>query len=119
MTVENFATRVKQSNLANKSHIANLVNEIHFDNKLLSFIKRINSNKTKHVLVENKLSELSKKVEAVSTKGLTKYLINGCKILNEERYFFQEYYKIIKYIFHIKNILDFSLTDLKFYHGNL
>ena len=80
---------MKQSNLANKSHIANLVNETHFDNKLLSLIKRINSNKTKHVLVENKLSELSKKVEAISTKGLTKDLINGCKILNEERYFFR------------------------------
>ena len=86
---------MKQSNLANKSHIANLVNETHFDDKLLSFNKRINSNKTKQALVENKLSELSKKVEAISTKGLTKDLINRCKILNEERYFFQEYYKII------------------------
>ena len=42
-----------------------------FDNKLLSFNKRINSNKTKHVLVENELNE-SKKVEAISTKESTK-----------------------------------------------
>ena len=29
-----------------------------FDNKLLSFNKRINSNKARHVLVENELYEL-------------------------------------------------------------
>ena len=57
-----------------------------FDNKLLSFNKRINSNKTKHVLVENELNE-SKKVEAISTKESTKDLINGNKILNGTRYF--------------------------------
>ena len=57
-----------------------------FDNKLLSFNERINSNKIKHVLVENKLNELSNKVETISTKGLAKDLINGCKILNGVRY---------------------------------
>ena len=31
---------------------------------------------TKHVLVENELNELSKQFEAISTKGLTKDLIN-------------------------------------------
>ena len=44
-------------------------------------------NKPKHVLVENELNELSKNVETISTKGLTKDLINGFKILNGTRYF--------------------------------
>ena len=39
-------------------------------NELTQIKERINSNKTKHVLVENESSELSKKVEAISTKGL-------------------------------------------------
>ena len=33
--------------------IANFVNKTDLDNKLLGFNKRINSNKTKHLLVEN------------------------------------------------------------------
>ena len=53
----------------------------------MSFNKRIYSNKPKHVLVENELNELSKNVETISTKGLTKDLINGFKILNGTRYF--------------------------------
>ena len=43
--------------------------------------KNVTSNKTKHVLVENELNELSKKADAISTKGLTKNLINGFEIL--------------------------------------
>ena len=39
------------------------------------------------MLVENKLNELSKKVEVISTKKLTKNLINGYKILNRAIYF--------------------------------
>ena len=54
---------------------------------IINFNKRINSNKAKHALVENELNELSKKVEAISTKRLTKELINGYKILNGARYF--------------------------------
>ena len=86
-TAEIFDLRLKRVNLAYQSDIANLVNKADFDNKLLSFNKRINSNRTKHVLFEKKLNELSKKVEAISTKGLTKDLINGYKILNRARYF--------------------------------
>ena len=59
---------IKQANLASKNDIANLVNKTNFDNKPLSFNKRINSNKTKHALVDNELNELSKKFEAISTK---------------------------------------------------
>ena len=39
------------------------------------------------MLNENKLNELSKKVEVISTKWLTKDLINGSKILNGRTYF--------------------------------
>ena len=51
-----------------KSDIANVVNKTDFDNKLLSFNKRIKSNKTKHVPFENELNELSKKLENYQQK---------------------------------------------------
>ena len=54
---------------------------------LSGLIKRINSNKTKHVPVGNTLNELSKIFEAISTKGLTKALTNEYKILKGARYF--------------------------------
>ena len=73
LTAENFASRLKQANLARKSDIANLVNKTDFDDKLLIFNRWINSNKTKYVLVENELNELSNwKVEAISTKKINK-----------------------------------------------
>ena len=58
-----------------------------FDYKLKNLNKEVTSNKTKQVLVENELEELLKKVEELSTKGLTKDLINKCKILNGTKYF--------------------------------
>ena len=59
-TLENFNARLKQANLASKSDIG-------------SFVKKIDLNK-------NELNELSKKVKAISTKGLTKDLINKFSI---------------------------------------
>ena len=53
LTAKTFAARFAQANLVSKNDIANFVNKTDFDNKLLSFNKRIKSNKTKHVLVEN------------------------------------------------------------------
>ena len=44
LTEENFAARLKQ---------ADLVNITDFDNKLVSFNRRMNSNKRKHLEVEN------------------------------------------------------------------
>ena len=64
---------MKQDNLPNKTDIANFVKTLNFIENLISFDKRINSNKSKNVLVENELNELSKKNEAISTKGLTKF----------------------------------------------
>ena len=52
-----------------------------FDDKLNNLNEKVTSNKTKHVLVENELNELSKKADVISTKGLTKNLINGFEIL--------------------------------------
>ena len=45
LTAENFAARLKQANLVNKTN---------FDNKLTSFDRRITSNKTKHLEVKKK-----------------------------------------------------------------
>ena len=52
------------------------------DKKLKKLNKNVTSNKTKHVLVENELNKLIKKVKAISTKKLSKDLINKYNILN-------------------------------------
>ena len=70
LTSENFTATLIQANLASKSDIANFVKKTDFDNKL----KNVTSNK-------NELNELSNKVKAISTKQLTKYLINKFSIL--------------------------------------
>ena len=58
-------------------------------------MKKSTSNETEHALIENELDKLSEKVRAISTKGLTKDIINGYKILNGARYLssgvFQKY----------------------------
>ena len=52
-------------------------NKTDFNNKL----NDVTSNK-------NQLNELSKKIKAISTKGVTKDLINEFSILNGAKYFF-------------------------------
>ena len=49
LTEKNFAGRLKQANVVNKTD---------FNKKLTSFNKRINSNKTKHVEVQRKLKSV-------------------------------------------------------------
>ena len=75
------------------------------DDKLKNFNKNVTSNKTKHVVVENELNELSEKVKAISAKGSTKTLINKNSILDGQKYFYsgilQNYFVFIpakKYI---------------------
>ena len=84
LTSENFAARLKQASLASKSDIANFVNKTDFDNQ----VKNVTSNK-------NELNKLSKKVKAISTKGLGKDLRSKFSILNRAKYFssgiFQNY----------------------------
>ena len=53
-----------------------------FDYTFKKLNKNVTSNKTKHVLVENELNELLKEVKAISTKRLTKDLVNQFIILN-------------------------------------
>ena len=62
LTAEKNAARLTQSNLSSKSDIANFVKKTDFNDKLNKFNKNVTSNKTKPVLVENELNELSKKV---------------------------------------------------------
>ena len=52
LTAENFAARLKQVDLVDKTS---------FDNKLTSFNRRITSNKTKHLEVQKKLNSLMTK----------------------------------------------------------
>ena len=81
--------------MARKSDIANFVQKTDFGDKLKKVNKNVTSNKTKHVLVENELNELSEKFKAISAKGLTKDLINKFSILHGAQYFslgiFQSY----------------------------
>ena len=46
-------------------------------------------------MVENELTELSGKIDLISTKGLIKDLINKYRILYSAKYFFQAFYKFI------------------------
>ena len=51
LTAENFSARLSRANLVTKTD---------FDDKLKSLNQKINSNKTKHLLIENKLTKLQK-----------------------------------------------------------
>ena len=73
--------------MAGKNDIANFVSKTDLDDKLKNLNKKVTSNKTKQVPVENELNKPSEKIKAISTKGLIKDLINGYKILNGARYF--------------------------------
>ena len=85
--MKKFYCKISTSNLASKSDIPNFVKKRDF--------------------YRNKLNELSKKIKAITTKELTKYLINKFSILNGAKYsssgIFKNYLlfipgkKIIKY----------------------
>ena len=49
LTAEKFAARLAQANLIRKTH---------FNNKLINLNRKITSNKTKHLLIENELKKL-------------------------------------------------------------
>ena len=73
LTAHNFVARLARINLASKIDIA--LKKTDFDDKLKHLNKRLPSNKTKYVLIENKLNELSKRVistKVISAKGVTK-----------------------------------------------
>ena len=91
--------------MASKSDIANFIKNTGFDNKL----KDVTSNK-------NELNGLSKNVKAISTKGLTKDLINNFSILNETKYFssgiFQNYLVFIPAKIYIKYFIGTTQIEL-------
>ena len=80
LTSEHFAPRLAQTNLASKNDIVNFVKKTDFGDKLKNLNKNVTSNK-------NALNEVSKQVKAISTKRLTKDLINKFSILNEAKCF--------------------------------
>ena len=55
LEIKKFAARSSQENLVSKNDVANFVKKTVFDNKLKTLNKKITSNKTKNVLVENEL----------------------------------------------------------------
>ena len=50
--------RLKQINLASKGDTADFVKKTYFNDKLESLNKKVTSDKTKHILIENKLKKL-------------------------------------------------------------
>ena len=105
LTLVNFASRLTQASLVGKNAIANFVKKTDFDDKLKYLNKKVISNEIKHVLVKNELNKLFEKVKSISTKGLTKDLINKYTILHGTKYFYsgilQNYFVFIpakKYI---------------------
>ena len=103
-----FTVRLKWSNLASKSDIANFVIKTDFDNKL----KDVTSNK-------NELNELSKKFKAISTKGFTKVLTDKFSILNGAKYFSWEIFQNYLVFIPAKNALNILLALLGLSCGNL
>ena len=55
---ENITARLKQAKLIAKNDIADLVKKTYFDEKLINTTKKVISNKTRYVKVQNKLNDL-------------------------------------------------------------
>ena len=73
LTSKNFGARLAQAKLATKDDIADFFFFFFtcFDHKFKNLNKKVTSMKTKHVEVKTKLDDLGKKLELISTKGLT------------------------------------------------
>ena len=82
LTSENYGARLKQADWASKIDIVYFVNKADFDNK----VKNVTSDK-------KELNELSKKFEAISTKGLTKDSTDRFSILHGAKYFSSEIFQ--------------------------
>ena len=74
LTSGNFASGLAQANFASKNDIANFVKKTYFADKLKNLNKKATSGKTKHVLVENELNELSEKFKLLSAKHYTFFI---------------------------------------------
>ena len=87
MTADSCASRLAQTKLATKCDIADFVKKAYFVEKLININRKVTLNKARHVEIKDKLDDLSKNVKIISTKGLTKDLINKYSILNGGKYF--------------------------------
>ena len=84
LTAENFAARLAHANFVTKTD---------FDNKLSSLNKKITSNKTKHLIVENKLKRLET-FDSIYFRGKSDFEDDGpqnCLVFQP----IQRYFKII------------------------
>ena len=63
-----------KAKLATKAGIDDFIENIDFDDKLKNANKKVTPNKTKHVLIENELNELSEKSWTSINKRINKRL---------------------------------------------
>ena len=89
-----------------------------FNNKLKDSNKKVTSNRTKHVLVEDELNKLSKNVEVISAKGLKEALIDKYSIFNGAKSFSNLLQNYLVFISANKYV-EFSVRFDKFIHRNL
>ena len=97
LTAENFATRLVQANLASKNDIVNCLKKPCFDDKLKNLNKKVTSNKSKHLLVENELKKLQ---TFDSSHGVKLYLI------------FQPLYYALKTLSTSEKVISWRFTRL-------
>ena len=76
LTLENFASGLAQANLASKNDFVNFVKKTDFDDKLKNLNKKVTSNKTKHVLVENKVKNYRHLAQAFLLVKVTLVMTN-------------------------------------------
>ena len=74
LPVENFTARLKQANLATKGVILDFVKYTDFYDKLKNLNKKVTSDKSKHLLVENQLKQLQDKIKKVQTYGSSLFI---------------------------------------------
>ena len=67
LMAENVTARLKQANLATKGDIADFVKKTNFSDKIKNLNKKVTSNKSEHLLVENELKKLQDKIEKLQT----------------------------------------------------
>ena len=101
LTVENFAARLAQTNLANKGNIANFVKMTDFDDKLKTLHKRVATNKTKYLLVENELKK-QQTFDSSLFIGQSHYNNDGAHFY----LIFQPIYKTITTFFGLKDTIS-------------
>ena len=63
-TEKHFVAKLAQANLASKSDIANFVKNADFDGKLKNLNKKVTSNKSKHLPVENEFKKYKHLIQA-------------------------------------------------------